>query len=598
MESSGDIQLPDMNVPSNLEFYRHIIDFENDTGRHELILGNLDRSQQRAVQSIAHHRNCDYEYQQGYARVLRSSTTNGNIEAMIENSPAEITHYDKPIDSGKLLDESFPFEMDLLDSNLEVEPWLQDSMYPYLPELPSQLAQNDVASEGLPLSQPEIGSQLDMPGDDIYGNPPALNGKRLIAIHVFEEQGLPNFASGSGSGSVSSLRSEHGCNRITQISKNSSLSGCNSSTSQTMDATYGSPSRYASSRGSGRSGPLTSFARTGMKAIKMIGGACWRCRILGKKRRIPAILVQNESKLAKLLGLELAVDEAHFHNRWNLSIYVRNQFTNQRLLILIFCVFIVGVIGARAQISVKANVQDAKKSMQRLLDLSHRISKLSTWKKPQEDDKRMYYDPHQLIAQSLLCLREALELKRVKTLGALHKFFHERCRIFEDVDLTDLVIDNFPAVKRSEDIIKLMLDTGFPVPCAFNYQFDNGVFRGKAFAEFVNNREARQVIDALHNFKIDYQALKVEFKNYISRPGERGSSLSFCNDKNVDSLMSAIERLDIQSLVQAILKAIIGDDGAEIPSSINQYLHLAVRLFVATSGAHDPLVHGIPVQDD
>ncbi|KAF5876816.1 putative r3h domain protein [Botrytis fragariae] len=33
-------------------------------------------------------------------------------------------------------------------------------------------------------------------------------------------------------------------------------------------------------------------------------------------------------------------------------------------------------------------------------------------------------DPHGLIAQSLICLREALELKRVKTLGALHEFSH------------------------------------------------------------------------------------------------------------------------------------------------------------------------------
>ena len=128
MESSSDIKLPgerastsplvklqplsyadenneDMNVPSNLEFYRQIIDFENDTGRHELILGNLDRSQQRAVQSLAHSRNFDYEYQQGYARVLRGSTTNWNIEAMVENSPTEIAHYDEPIDSGRLLDD-------------------------------------------------------------------------------------------------------------------------------------------------------------------------------------------------------------------------------------------------------------------------------------------------------------------------------------------------------------------------------------------------------------------------------------------------------------------------------------------------------------
>lgn len=55
-----------------------------------------------------------------------------------------------------------------------------------------------------------------------------------------------------------------------------------------------------------------------------------------------------------------------------------------------------------------------------------------------------------------------------------------------------------------------MIDIKLPVPRAFNYQFDNDVFRGRASAKFVNNREPRQVIDALHNFKVDGQALQVE----------------------------------------------------------------------------------------
>ncbi|TGO51188.1 hypothetical protein BOTNAR_0365g00050 [Botryotinia narcissicola] len=226
-------------------------------------------------------------------------------------------------------------------------------------------------------------------------------------------------------------------------------------------------------------------------------------------------------------------------------------------------------------------------------------------------------DPHQLIAQSLICLREALELKRVKTLGSLHEFSHRECRIFEDVDLTDLVIDNIPFEKTSEDIIELMLDIGLPAPCAFNYQFDNGVFQGRALANFVDNRQARQAIDALQRFELDGKTLQVEFKNHQPRLGEKVTSSNFCKDRNVDSLMFAIKRyveqpskvffkkenlrgktwwlsvfysLVIQSLVRAIMKAIVGDGGAEIPSSINQYLHLAVRLFIVSSGAHGPLV--------
>ncbi|KAF5876814.1 putative dna binding regulatory protein [Botrytis fragariae] len=113
MDSSDDIQLPgkhpstatfvglcprsyadetneDMNVPGNLEFYRKIIDFENDIG----------------------NRNLDYEYQQAYGRVLRNCTTDWNIEAMIENSPAELTHYNESTDFGRLVNEPSHYKTD------------------------------------------------------------------------------------------------------------------------------------------------------------------------------------------------------------------------------------------------------------------------------------------------------------------------------------------------------------------------------------------------------------------------------------------------------------------------------------------------------
>jgi hypothetical protein len=62
----------DMNVPSNLEFYRQIIELENDASRDELLFNNLDHSQQRALMSIAHSRKFEYEYHQSCARVFRS----------------------------------------------------------------------------------------------------------------------------------------------------------------------------------------------------------------------------------------------------------------------------------------------------------------------------------------------------------------------------------------------------------------------------------------------------------------------------------------------------------------------------------------------
>lgn len=158
-----------------------------------------------------------------------------------------------------------------------------------------------------------------------------------------------------------------------------------------------------------------------------------------------------------------------------------------------------------------------------------------------------------MIAQSLICLREALELKRVKTLGALDEFFHRQCRIFKDEDLTDLVIGNIPFEKKSEDMMALFLDIGMPEPRAFNYQLNKGVFRGRAFANFVDNRQARQAIDALQSFELNGKTVQVEFKNYIPGLGERGTSSKFCKDRNVNSLMSAT-KLYVEELSKVFFK--------------------------------------------
>jgi hypothetical protein len=61
----------DMNEPSNLEFYRQVIELENDPSRPEIRFYNPDYSQQRALQAIAHSRKLEFEYHLGTARVFR-----------------------------------------------------------------------------------------------------------------------------------------------------------------------------------------------------------------------------------------------------------------------------------------------------------------------------------------------------------------------------------------------------------------------------------------------------------------------------------------------------------------------------------------------
>lgn len=64
----------DMNLPSNLEFYRQILELENDPSRHELNFSDLLHPQQRSLQALAHSRKLEYEYHSGRARVFRKYT--------------------------------------------------------------------------------------------------------------------------------------------------------------------------------------------------------------------------------------------------------------------------------------------------------------------------------------------------------------------------------------------------------------------------------------------------------------------------------------------------------------------------------------------
>ena len=51
-----------------------------------------------------------------------------------------------------------------------------------------------------------------------------------------------------------------------------------------------------------------------------------------------------------------------------------------------------------------------------------------------------------------------------------------------------------------------------PVPCAFNYYFEHGVFRGLVFANFTSAGETAMVIETLNHFELYRQMLRVEYK--------------------------------------------------------------------------------------
>ena len=85
----------------------------------------------------------------------------------------------------------------------------------------------------------------------------------------------------------------------------------------------------------------------------------------------------------------------------------------------------------------------------------------------------------------------------------------------EDLIPTAIVIKNIPFAIKKEQLVTIMTDLGLPLPYAFNYHFDNGVFRGLAFANFTNPEETAAVIDAMNHFELNGRKLRVEYKKML-----------------------------------------------------------------------------------
>jgi hypothetical protein len=68
----------------------------------------------------------------------------------------------------------------------------------------------------------------------------------------------------------------------------------------------------------------------------------------------------------------------------------------------------------------------------------------------------------------------------------------------EEIIPTAIVIKNIPFAIGRETLLNVIESLGAPLPYAFNYHHDNGVFRGLAFANFRAPSEADAVVAALN----------------------------------------------------------------------------------------------------
>lgn len=80
---------------------------------------------------------------------------------------------------------------------------------------------------------------------------------------------------------------------------------------------------------------------------------------------------------------------------------------------------------------------------------------------------------------------------------------------------TAIVIKNIPFAIKKEQLLDVMTKLSLPLPYAFNYHFDNGVFRGLAFANFTSTDETSLVVDLLNGREIGGRKLRVEYKKML-----------------------------------------------------------------------------------
>lgn len=85
----------------------------------------------------------------------------------------------------------------------------------------------------------------------------------------------------------------------------------------------------------------------------------------------------------------------------------------------------------------------------------------------------------------------------------------------EELIPTAIVIKNIPFAVKKEQLVDLMTHLQLPLPYAFNYHFDTGVFRGLAFANFTSPDETAQVIEHLNHYELQGRKLRVEYKKML-----------------------------------------------------------------------------------
>ncbi|KAF9114519.1 hypothetical protein BGX27_010576 [Mortierella sp. AM989] len=80
---------------------------------------------------------------------------------------------------------------------------------------------------------------------------------------------------------------------------------------------------------------------------------------------------------------------------------------------------------------------------------------------------------------------------------------------------TAIVIKNIPFSVKRDSLLAILDNLDIPKPYAFNYHFDNGIFRGLAFANYRTAEEADLVFHSVNGYDVQGRKLRVEYKKVM-----------------------------------------------------------------------------------
>ncbi|OLY84083.1 RNA-binding protein PIN4 [Smittium mucronatum] len=112
-----------------------------------------------------------------------------------------------------------------------------------------------------------------------------------------------------------------------------------------------------------------------------------------------------------------------------------------------------------------------------------------------------------------------------------------------DIIPNAIVIKNINFIIPRNVLLSTISQLNLPIPYAFNYHYEGGLFRGLAFANFHSNDDAAKVISGLNGLILAGRELKAEYKKVQEKPTNRQNIVPNVTQKNLNIPIDASSKV-------------------------------------------------------